>query len=131
MISHNAKTELGNAHVLLTGATGFVGQAVLERLLTDHPATHISLLVRRKGSQSGQDRLRQLLRKPVFERSQNAVGAKRPSASSAHGSQCSTAVSASIPELPSHLDVVIHSASTVSFDPAHATRRSTRTSKAP
>ena len=27
------------AGVLLTGATGFVGQAILERLLTSHPGT--------------------------------------------------------------------------------------------
>lgn len=117
MISHNAKTELGSAHVLLTGATGFVGQAVLERLLTDHPATHISLLVRRKGSQTGQDRLRQLLRKPVFERWRDAVGAEEAERIVRTRITVLDGSMTSIPELPSHLDVVIHSASTVSFDP--------------
>ncbi|MEW1775974.1 HAD-IB family phosphatase [Streptomyces sp. NPDC086777] len=117
MTPHHANTELGDAHVLLTGATGFVGQAVLERLLTDHPATRVSLLVRRKGSQTGQDRLRQLLRKPVFRRWRDAVGAEeaerivRARVTVLDGSMTS------IPELPSDLDVVIHSASTVSFDP--------------
>jgi HAD superfamily hydrolase (TIGR01490 family) len=117
VILQSAKSELGEANVLLTGATGFVGQAVLERLLTDHPATHVWLLVRGKGSQTGQDRLRHLLRKPVFERWRDAVGAEevgrvvRDRVTVLDGSMTS------VPDLPSGLDVVIHSASTVSFDP--------------
>ncbi|MGI5136800.1 HAD-IB family hydrolase [Streptomyces sp. CA-106110] len=114
---HSAKTELGSAHVLLTGATGFVGQAVLERLLTDHPATHISLLVRGKGRQTGQDRLRRLLRKPVFERWRDAVGAEEAERIVRERITVLDGSMTGIPELPSHLDVVIHSASTVSFDP--------------
>ncbi|MEU6650107.1 HAD-IB family hydrolase [Streptomyces sp. NPDC046900] len=114
---HSAKTELGSAHVLLTGATGFVGQAVLERLLTDHPATHISLLVRGKGRQTGQDRLRRLLRKPVFERWRDAVGAEEAERIVRERITVLDGSMTGIPELPSRLDVVIHSASTVSFDP--------------
>ena len=47
--------------VLLTGATGFLGQAVLQRLLSSSETTHVTAVVRPKGSQSGADRLRQLL----------------------------------------------------------------------
>ncbi|SNS94279.1 SDR family oxidoreductase [Actinacidiphila glaucinigra] len=114
---HTAETELGTAHVLLTGATGFVGQAVLERLLTDHPATRISLLVRGKGGQTGQDRLRRLLRKPVFGPWREAVGAEEAERVVGERITVLDGSMTSVPELPSDLDVVIHSASTVSFDP--------------
>ncbi|MFF7679973.1 HAD-IB family phosphatase [Actinacidiphila glaucinigra] len=114
---HTAETELGTAHVLLTGATGFVGQAVLERLLTDHPATRISLLVRGKGGQTGQDRLRRLLRKPVFGTWRDAVGAEEADRVAAERITVLDGSMTGIPELPSDLDLVIHSASTVSFDP--------------
>lgn len=117
MILQSAKSELGEAHVLMTGATGFVGQAVLERLLTDHPATHIWLLVRGKGSQTGQDRLRHLLRKPVFERWRDSVGAEEVGRIVRERVTVLDGSMTSVPELPSRLDVVIHSASTVSFDP--------------
>ncbi|MFB7290442.1 SDR family oxidoreductase [Actinacidiphila glaucinigra] len=114
---HTAETELGTAHVLLTGATGFVGQALLERLLTDHPATRISLLVRGKGGQTGQDRLRRLLRKPVFGPWREAVGAEEAERVVGERITVLDGSMTSVPELPSDLDVVIHSASTVSFDP--------------
>ncbi|MEU1540194.1 HAD-IB family phosphatase [Actinacidiphila glaucinigra] len=114
---HTAETELGTAHVLLTGATGFVGQAVLERLLTDHPATRISLLVRGKGGQTGQDRLRRLLRKPVFRTWRDAVGAEEADRVASERITVLDGSMTGIPELPSDLDLVIHSASTVSFDP--------------
>ena len=63
-----------SGHVLVTGGTGFVGQAVLERLLVSHPDTRISLLVRGKTGQSAEDRVRKLLSKPVFKPWREAVG---------------------------------------------------------
>ncbi|HWR86631.1 MAG TPA: SDR family oxidoreductase [Rhodoglobus sp.] len=110
---------LTDEHVFLTGGTGFVGQAILERLLSSHPGTRVSLLIRGKGSQSGQDRLTSLLRKPVFKQWIESVGgadaaaeiiARRVSVVEGSLGRIDTA-------LPSDLDVVIHSASTVSFDP--------------
>src|ERR1044071_6749345 len=49
--------RLGGGHVLLAGSTGFLGQAVLERLLRDWPDTRVSLLIRGRGSSSAADRL--------------------------------------------------------------------------
>src|SRR6266511_4184639 len=65
---------LGGAHVLLTGATGFLGQALLEKLLSSYPDTTVSLLVRGRGSSSGAARVAGLLRKPVFSRWRKEVG---------------------------------------------------------
>ena len=63
-----------SGHVLLTGGTGFVGQALLERLLVSHPDTRITMLVRGKGALSGADRLAKLLAKPVFGPWRERVG---------------------------------------------------------
>jgi HAD superfamily hydrolase (TIGR01490 family) len=112
-----AATDLGRAHVFLTGGTGFVGQAVLERLLSSHPQTTISLLVRTKGSVGGEDRLRTLLRKPVFKAWREAVGDAGVDEAVKKRIRIIEGGLGSVPALPKDLDVVIHSASTVSFDP--------------
>ena len=59
-------TTSGGRRILLTGVTGFLGQAVLRSLLETTPDTHITAVVRPKGSVTGRKRLEQLLRKPVF-----------------------------------------------------------------
>jgi alcohol-forming fatty acyl-CoA reductase len=103
--------------VLLTGATGFVGQALLERLLVSHPDTRITVLVRGKGALSGADRIAKLLAKPVFGPWRERIG--RDEAARVFADRV-TAHEGSLGEpgaLPADLDLVIHSASTVSFDP--------------
>ena len=60
-------------HILLTGVTGFLGQAILERLLTTTHA-HVTVVVRRKGTQTARSRLDRLLRKPAFKTWRAAVG---------------------------------------------------------
>jgi fatty acyl-CoA reductase len=107
---------LGTSHVLLTGATGFVGQAVLERLLRTHPDTRISLLIRPKSS-SGESRLTTLLKKPVFRAWREDVGEEGVAHAIAERLNVVQGDLANPGELPGDLDVVIHGASTVSFDP--------------
>jgi HAD superfamily hydrolase (TIGR01490 family) len=109
--------DLGSAHIFLTGGTGFVGQAILERLLSDHPQTKISLLVRTKGSTSGADRLRTLLRKPVFSAWRDRVGDDGVDQAVAERISVIEGALGDLTTLPGDLDIVIHSASTVSFDP--------------
>jgi fatty acyl-CoA reductase len=109
-------TELAGCHVLLTGATGFLGQATVERLLASYPDTHVSVLIRPRGERGAADRLSALLRKNVFRPLRERLGADelarvvRERVTIIEGDLGSVA-------LPADLDVVIHGASTVSFDP--------------
>ncbi|MGC5615519.1 HAD-IB family phosphatase [Georgenia sp. Z1491] len=107
---------LDGAHVLITGATGFVGQAVLERLLSGYPTTRMTLLVRARGEISGAERIRRLTRKPVFASWRESVGAEGVEQALAERVAVVEGDLGSVPDLPGDLDVVVHSASTVSFD---------------
>ncbi len=112
------REPLDGAHVLLTGATGFLGQALLERLLRSYPSTRISLLVRGKGSATGTDRLAGLLRKQVFRSLRKDLG---PDAFDVMVAARVTVIDGELGatdvRLPGDLTAVIHAASTVSFDP--------------
>ena len=111
-------SRLDQGRVLLTGSTGFLGQAVLERLLADHPKTEIVLLVRGRPGLSAEERLRRLLTKPVFNPWREKVGADRAEAAArARVSVLEADISEAVPELPADLAAVIHCASVVSFDP--------------
>ncbi|WP_211239816.1 SDR family oxidoreductase [Jiangella gansuensis] len=115
--TNGARSVLGDgAHVLLTGATGFVGQAVLEKLLSSYPGTRVSVLVRRRGALSGQQRMERLFRKPVFSTWRGAVGEETALREFRERVGVIEGDLGDLPELPDDVDVVIHSASTVSFD---------------
>src|SRR5690606_22101341 len=116
----SAAEPLAGAHVLLTGATGFLGQALLEKLLSAYPTTRVTLLVRPRGSSGADDRLRKLLRKPVFSRWREQVGAEavaREGAERVRGVEAALGAGTAQVALPADLDVVIPAASTVSFAP--------------
>jgi alcohol-forming fatty acyl-CoA reductase len=102
----------------VTGGTGFLGQALLEKLLSSYPTTRISLLLRPRGSASGTDRLEKLLKRPVFSRWRTEVGADAVRAAVDERVRVIDAdLGNSEVALPSDLTAVIHAASTVSFDP--------------
>ncbi|PRY16799.1 SDR family oxidoreductase [Kineococcus rhizosphaerae] len=103
--------QLDGKRFLLTGVTGFIGEALLQRLLVDLPGTTVVALVRPKPGQSGEDRLRSLLRKPIFRAAGDADDLLKTRVEALEGDL------SNVPELPADIDVVVHCAGDVSFDP--------------
>lgn len=116
-MTHEHLPPLTTEHVFLTGGTGFLGQAILERLLTSHPGTRITVLVRGKGSTTPQERLTGMLRKPVFARWREQLGDDEAQVEFARRVTAHEGSLGDVGTLPGDIDVVLHSASTVSFDP--------------
>jgi HAD superfamily hydrolase (TIGR01490 family) len=110
------RERLAGRRVYLTGVTGFVGEALLERLLSDFPDTRVVALVRPRGGQDGASRLRRQLRKPAFAALREAVGEGALDRLAARVEVVDGDLAA-IPDLPADIDVVIHCAGEVSFDP--------------
>ncbi len=108
--------DLGNATILLTGGTGFVGQAILERLLSSHPGTTIRVLARPRGAVSAQQRVDNLLCKPVFSSWLAAVGEAEARRQFAERVQVIEGNLGALGPEPERLDLVLHSASSVNFD---------------
>jgi HAD superfamily hydrolase (TIGR01490 family) len=111
------RERLAGARVLVTGVTGFVGEALLERLLSDFPETTVVALVRRRAGQSAERRVAALLKKPAFEGLRERVGAEGVERLLAERVQVLEGDLASMPDLPADINVVIHCAGEVSFDP--------------
>ncbi|ATG50974.1 HAD-IB family hydrolase [Brachybacterium vulturis] len=118
----------GARRILLTGVTGFLGQAVLRSLLETTENVHVTAVVRPKGSVTGRKRLEQLLRKPVFSSWAELLGAQGEDGTAVDGrARLKEIFDARVsvlegdltdmPAITEPLDVVIHSASSVSFDP--------------
>src|SRR5207249_3779490 len=103
---------------LVTGVTGFLGTAILERLLGDFPETRVSVMVRGRYGSPPEARLREVLASNAFRAIRDRVG---PDGVRALGERVTIVpgdVVEELPELPPDLDVVFHCAATVSFDPA-------------
>ncbi len=117
MSDAGAAEPLEGARVFLTGVTGFVGQAILQQLLRDYPTTHVSVLVRPRGDISAQERLTGLLRKSVFTPWRREIGREAVHEAVEQRVRVIEGDLGSLSALPDDIDVVLHSASTVSFDP--------------
>jgi fatty acyl-CoA reductase len=110
------RERLEGKRMLLTGVTGFVGEALLHRILRDLPDTHVVALVRRKGSLSGRSRIEQVLNKPIFEQVRERYAGDVSALLDARVTVLEGDLS-DVPELSNDLDIVIHCAGDVSFDP--------------
>ncbi|HVM14780.1 MAG TPA: HAD-IB family hydrolase [Egibacteraceae bacterium] len=109
---------LAGRRVLVTGVTGFIGQAVLERLLADLPETEVVVLVRPRSSRTGRERLERLVEQPAFAGWRERVGDEAVARTlDERVTVAEGGIGADTPELPEDLAAVIHCAATVSFDP--------------
>jgi fatty acyl-CoA reductase len=107
--------RLDGQHVLVTGVTGFVGEALLHLMLSEVPGVRVTLLVRPKGSTSGASRIAALLKKPVFAEVVEAAGGIDELMAARVG--VLEGDLSDVPALPTDLDAVVHCAGDVSFDP--------------
>jgi fatty acyl-CoA reductase len=110
--------RLAGKNVLVTGVTGFLGQAVFERLIKDFAETRITLLVRPQLGSSGRQRVESMLGRPTFDALRDEVGGDRIKALlDERVDVVDGDFSRELPSLPHDIDVVIHCAATVTFDP--------------
>ncbi|MGD7707129.1 HAD-IB family phosphatase [Microlunatus sp. Y2014] len=106
---------LADKMIVMTGVTGFIGEQLLWKILTDLPTTTAGVIVRRKGSADARSRVLSLLKKKIFTELVAAAGSTE-----ALLEQRIVVIEGdlpNVPELPDELDVVVHCAGDVSFDP--------------
>jgi fatty acyl-CoA reductase len=110
--------RLAGKTVLVTGVTGFLGQAFLERLLLDFPGTRALVLVRPKLGQTGRQRVEHLLRGNAFRvlrEREGEEGVRRILDERVEVLEGDFATGDE-PSFPPGIDVVVHCAATVAFD---------------
>lgn len=106
---------LAGKKIAMTGVTGFIGEQMLWRFLNDCPETRTAVLVRRKGSLTAEKRVQQLLGKKIFKDIVKAAGGVEPLM--AERVQVIEGDLPQVPVLPRDIDVLVHCAGDVSFDP--------------
>src|SRR4051794_22548970 len=117
MTALRLQEALAGKHLLVTGVTGFVGEALLERVLFDLPETKISVLVRPRGSTSGGRRPPNFFAKPAFDGLREREGKAALAALGGPPPHALAGALNNTPPLPADVDVVVHCAGEVSFDP--------------
>ncbi len=117
--------SLAGTRIAITGSTGFVGTALVERLLRSVPDCDLVLLVRDGKRSSAARRVeRELLRNDAFDRLRGSLGAdafaemtaRRITTIAGDVGTDGLGLSAADRDVLASCDVVIHSAAAVSFD---------------
>lgn len=106
---------LAGKKIVMTGVTGFIGEQILWKVLTELPDTRVGVLVRRKGSTSAYDRVVALVKKKIFTPVRDAAGGAEQLVDARI--QVIEGDLPNVPELPDDIDVLLHCAGDVSFDP--------------
>lgn len=117
---NNIKAFYRNSNILLTGGTGFVGKVLLEKLLRScDNIRQIYVLLRSKRGLSSEERYKELIQNPVFERIRDnhperlkkivfvAGDISKPNIGLNHSD---------LQMLKENVHIVFHSAATVRFD---------------
>ena len=112
------RQQLAGKRIIITGVTGFLGQALLERLLFDCPDTTPVLLVRASHGSSGRARIEELLKRPCFKRLRERDGEDVVQRLLDERIEIIEGdFTDELPSLPGDIDLLFHCAATVSFDP--------------
>ena len=115
LLNGRIKDLLAGKKIAMTGVTGFIGEQLLWKVLTECPDTTTAVLVRRKGSVTAEQRVVSLLKTKIFEALVREAGG--PEALMAARVQVIEGDLPKVPDLPRDIDVLVHCAGDVSFDP--------------
>lgn len=120
----NIAESLSNKRIAVTGATGFLGTALVERLLRAVPDSEVVVLVRGGRRQSAAERTRrEIVRNDCFDRLRSELGkefdaviARRLTTISGDVSTDGLGLDPDARRVLARCDIVVHSAAAVSFD---------------
>ncbi|XP_053203007.1 fatty acyl-CoA reductase 1-like [Panonychus citri] len=106
--------------ILVTGASGFLGKVLIEKLLRDCPTLGtIYVLLRARGGQLPQSRLRELLESQIFDSIRSVNPSILTKVKSISGDITFEGLGLNyndLSELKENVSIVIHSAATIRFD---------------
>ncbi|HMS36923.1 MAG TPA: SDR family oxidoreductase, partial [Arachnia sp.] len=106
---------LDGKKIVMTGVTGFIGEQMLWKVLTECPGTTTGVIVRPKGSVTAHERVAALLKKKIFTEIVAESGGIE--ALMAARVEVIEGDLPDVPALPRDIDVLGHCAGDVSFDP--------------
>lgn len=109
--------KLAGKKILVTGVTGFIGQAVVERLLHDCPDAEPSVLIRASYGSTATQRMAEMLKRDSFQRLHAREGDPTLQRLLAEKIRVVEGDFTGELDLPDDLDVVLHCGATVAFDP--------------
>ena len=123
------KDLLAGKKILMTGVTGFIGEQLLWKILTELPDTKVAVLVRRKRSAAAWERMLGVVKKDDLQRGPG--GRRRPRAAARGPGRRDRGRPAERPEAAAATSTSSCTAPATCPSTRPSTRRSRRTSSAP